>query len=197
MIGARERQRRLISGELHEAALSLVEEHGFSETTVDDIAARAGVARRTFFNHYAVKEDAVLGMTVPQVTDEAVETFRTSAADEFTRIVRLFHTVMSTGTGPTHTYARRRALASVHPELRRRILDYVMGTERRIREVLCCADQTHSSATSEALVMLAGTVLRYTFARHPEAAGSPDQTLLDDAVARATETFRTAMEELR
>lgn len=197
MIGARERQRRLISGELHEAAVALVEERGFADTTVDDIAARAGVARRTFFNHYAVKEDAVLGMTAPEVTDEAVETFRVSTDDEFTRLVRLFHTVMRSGAGPRHTYARRRALAAEHPELRRRVLDYVMGTERRIREVLCSADQTHSPATSEALVMLAGTVLRYTFARNPEAAGSPDQSLLDEAVAQATETFRTAMGELR
>ena len=42
-------------------ALDLFATRGFEETTVDDIAAAAGIGRRTFFRYYASKNDAVWG----------------------------------------------------------------------------------------------------------------------------------------
>jgi AcrR family transcriptional regulator len=42
------------------AAVDLFERKGFAETTVDDIAAEAGISRTTFFRHCATKEAAVL-----------------------------------------------------------------------------------------------------------------------------------------
>lgn len=41
-----------------DAAVELFVERGFNRTTVDDIAERAGISRRTFFNHFATKEAA-------------------------------------------------------------------------------------------------------------------------------------------
>ena len=41
------------------AALTLFEDRGYDDTTVDDIAERAGVGRSTFFRHHRSKEDAV------------------------------------------------------------------------------------------------------------------------------------------
>ncbi|MBB2747156.1 UNVERIFIED_ORG: AcrR family transcriptional regulator [Microbispora rosea subsp. rosea] len=48
-----------ISHRLAEAAVALFDENGYDETTVDDIAARAGVSRSTFFRYYRSKEDAI------------------------------------------------------------------------------------------------------------------------------------------
>ncbi|PZG18150.1 TetR family transcriptional regulator [Nonomuraea aridisoli] len=48
-----------ISRRLAEAAVTLFDENGYDETTVDDIAARAGVSRSTFFRYYRSKEDAI------------------------------------------------------------------------------------------------------------------------------------------
>ncbi len=41
-------------------AVDLFERDGFSTTTIDDIAAAAGISRTTFFRHCATKEAAVL-----------------------------------------------------------------------------------------------------------------------------------------
>jgi mycofactocin system transcriptional regulator len=42
-------------------ALELFATHGFDETTVDDIAAAAGIGRRTFFRYYKSKNDVLWG----------------------------------------------------------------------------------------------------------------------------------------
>lgn len=47
--------------ELERVALDLFATRGFEETTVDDIAAAAGIGRRTFFRYYPSKNDAVWG----------------------------------------------------------------------------------------------------------------------------------------
>lgn len=48
-------------GELERIALDLFTEHGFEATTVDGIAAAAGIGRRTFFRYFASKNDVVWG----------------------------------------------------------------------------------------------------------------------------------------
>ena len=57
--GLRDRRRRETAVEICAAALDLFEEKGVSGTTVDEIAARAGVSPRTFFRLAGTKEDAV------------------------------------------------------------------------------------------------------------------------------------------
>ena len=47
------------SGRLREAALALYLEHGFEQTMVADIAARAGVTARTFFRYFADKREVL------------------------------------------------------------------------------------------------------------------------------------------
>jgi mycofactocin system transcriptional regulator len=47
--------------ELEQVALDLFLRHGFNETTLDDLAAAAGIARRTFFGYYSSKNDVVWG----------------------------------------------------------------------------------------------------------------------------------------
>jgi len=56
----RERRRRELARTIAATAVDLFERNGFSATTIDDIAAAAGISRTTFFRHCATKEAAVL-----------------------------------------------------------------------------------------------------------------------------------------
>ncbi|HOZ58770.1 MAG TPA: TetR family transcriptional regulator, partial [Nakamurella multipartita] len=48
-------------GELERICLEIFSERGFEVTSVDEIAAAAGIGRRTFFRYFKSKNDAVWG----------------------------------------------------------------------------------------------------------------------------------------
>ncbi|MFC1419747.1 TetR family transcriptional regulator [Streptacidiphilus cavernicola] len=52
-------QRQQMRQDLAAAAMELFANQGYEETTVDQIAAAAGVARRTFFRYFRSKEEAI------------------------------------------------------------------------------------------------------------------------------------------
>lgn len=58
-VGIRERKRAETRGAVVRAATELFLERGVTGTSIDDIAAAAGIARRTFFLHFPSKEDVL------------------------------------------------------------------------------------------------------------------------------------------
>ncbi len=50
-------------GRLEKAAMELFSEDGYEQTTVAEIAARAGLSERTFFRHYADKREVLFAGT--------------------------------------------------------------------------------------------------------------------------------------
>ncbi len=58
--GTREKKRRETHQRITEAALRLFMTNGYEATTLDAIAAEAGIARRTFFHYYRSKEEIIL-----------------------------------------------------------------------------------------------------------------------------------------
>ena len=57
---------------LRATALTLFVEHGFDATTVNQVAAAAGVSHMTFFRYFPTKEDVVLDDPYDEVIVEAV-----------------------------------------------------------------------------------------------------------------------------
>jgi len=55
-----ERKRQLVRDELAEAAVKLLADQGFEETTVDQIVAAVGMSRRTFSRYFESKEDVIV-----------------------------------------------------------------------------------------------------------------------------------------
>lgn len=61
-------------GRLEQAALELYLEQGFDETTVAQIAARAGLTERTFFRHFADKREVLFrGRVLAEALEAAIE----------------------------------------------------------------------------------------------------------------------------
>lgn len=70
----REERRLATERRIHRCALRLTDERGLDGYTLDDLAEAAEVSRRTLFNYFPSKTDAVLG-PVPVLPDEVRATF--------------------------------------------------------------------------------------------------------------------------
>lgn len=57
--GRRERRKQEVRGRITEAAIALFAERGCEETTVEDICARAEVARKTFYNYFPSRQHLI------------------------------------------------------------------------------------------------------------------------------------------
>ncbi len=69
----REQRKRETSRALTDEARRLTTEHGFAGFTVEELCAAVGVSRRTFFNYFESKENAVFGFAVIDSRQEALE----------------------------------------------------------------------------------------------------------------------------
>ena len=67
-------------GRLMQAALELYGERGFEQTTVAEIAQRAGLTERTFFRHFADKREVLFSGEVDDLVLSALADARPSAA---------------------------------------------------------------------------------------------------------------------
>ena len=136
----RERRREQTWTAIHEAALKRVREHGMRGTTVEEIAQEAGVSPRTFFNYFPSKEDAVLGLREPVVSEEILETDR--AHEDDNTIIRVTHLLWEVIFQSFH-YAKGkdpRAPYQEFPESAKRIKMHYMKCEQVLTEYLNTID---------------------------------------------------------
>ena len=110
-------------GRVMQAALELFSERGFEQTTVAEIAGRAGLTERTFFRHFADKREVLFAGT-DALRDLLVSSL--TAAPESAAPLDAVTAALETATAPLQErrdYARRRqAVISANAELREREL---------------------------------------------------------------------------
>ena len=121
---------------LAQAAFDLFNEHGYEQTTVDDIAERAGLGRATFFRHYRSKEDVIFpnhDRLLEQVRDRLRSTSHATALAAVSDAVRL---VLLHYLDEGDLARRRYALTSTVPALRDREIVSVARYQRLFREYI-------------------------------------------------------------
>ncbi|WP_255767844.1 TetR family transcriptional regulator [Pseudarthrobacter sulfonivorans] len=73
--GLRERKRRQTRQALTAAARALTAARGLNGFTVEEVCEAVGISRRTFFNYFPAKEDAILGHHDDEHPDELIAAF--------------------------------------------------------------------------------------------------------------------------
>jgi AcrR family transcriptional regulator len=73
--GLRERKRAATRAAITAVARSLTAERGLNGYTVDEVCGQAGISRRTFFNYFPSKEDAIIGHVDDAFPADIVEVF--------------------------------------------------------------------------------------------------------------------------
>ncbi|MEZ5209518.1 MULTISPECIES: TetR/AcrR family transcriptional regulator [unclassified Gordonia (in: high G+C Gram-positive bacteria)] len=199
----REQKRAETLRRIHDAAVELTLRDGLAAATVSDIAERAGVSRRTFFNYFPTKEDAVLGISEPRIPPHALESFLHPAppagddagADRFAQALELTVTTLaSVGPRPSQDIA---VIVGRYPELINRIRSHRDATQQLLVDALTeRLAQQHSPASAadsaRALILLSGAVLRFAHGDDPGPFDDPDPA----AVKNAMTAFRNALKDL-
>ncbi|HVT69861.1 MAG TPA: helix-turn-helix domain-containing protein [Trebonia sp.] len=110
------------SERLAQAALELFAERGYEDTTVIDIARRAGLTKSTFFRHFSDKREVLFGAgTFTGLIVEAVAAAPETAAPLEALACALDAAGREVFTPDRREFAaRRRAVIAANPELRER-----------------------------------------------------------------------------
>ncbi|MBE2314514.1 TetR family transcriptional regulator [Solirubrobacter sp. CPCC 204708] len=110
-------------GRLRDAAMDLYAERGYEQTTVADIAERAGLTARTFFRHFADKREVLFGgsLQLEELMVAAAEAVPADAPPMRAVIAALEATAEPLGQDQPHS-RRRQALITATPELQEREL---------------------------------------------------------------------------
>jgi AcrR family transcriptional regulator len=74
-ITARELKKRTVRSDLTRVARRMTAEHGLHGFTVEDLCEEVGVSRRTFFNYFGGKEEAVFGLDMSLLDGALAEKF--------------------------------------------------------------------------------------------------------------------------
>ncbi|MDA8297048.1 MAG: helix-turn-helix domain containing protein [Actinomycetota bacterium] len=107
---------------LARAALDLFSERGYDDTTVIDIAQRAGLAKSSFFRHFSDKREVLFGGAA---MDDLLTAAIASAPPSFTALEAVGSALDAAGkevftSARRETVLRRRAVIAANPELQER-----------------------------------------------------------------------------
>ena len=191
--GLRERKKRQTRTALVRAALELCEAKGVEHVTVGEIAEAANVSRRTFFNYFSSREEAILGggaqrgellaaCLAGRPVDESVwDALRAAFAD-----------FLASDEEPEREWLARARLVRASPSLiAQQRMDYAQMENRLVAEV---ARRTHTDAdalTPRVIVASAVAAMRVAVNHWIDTPTEPHSLaeVIDGAMARVGAGF--------
>src|SRR5579862_6006911 len=123
-------------GRLEQAAWELFQERGYAQTTVEDIAARAGLTERTFFRHFADKREVLFDGA--ERFQAAVVGPVAAAPQSATALAAVAAGIEGAGSvfPALEVVRRRHAVILANPELQERELTKLASLARSLAEAL-------------------------------------------------------------
>jgi AcrR family transcriptional regulator len=139
--GLRERKKAETRLAVHRAALGLVAEHGFDNVTVEAISDVANISRRTFFNYFADKADAVMYGEEARFRELTAD-MRARPAEEtgWQALRRSTEELLARRGEPDRETVLRNRLARRHPSLLARQLAGLGPLERDLAQAIAERD---------------------------------------------------------
>ncbi|MBB4699637.1 TetR/AcrR family transcriptional regulator [Sphaerisporangium siamense] len=178
---------------LAEAAVALFDENGYDATTVDDIAARAGVSRSTFFRHYRSKDDAIFPDHDALLARIDARLRASTAETAIVAITDAVRIVLAHYVDDADVSLRRYRLVRRVPALRDREISSVARYQRLFREFVGAWLGASPDADLRAELMAASVVAAHNQVLRGwlRAGGTYDPSApLDHALGYVIATFR-------
>lgn len=136
-VGLRERKKQERRRRIEDAAVELFERDGFEATTVEQIAAAADIAPRTFFSYFETKDDVVLADYAERLDRILGELGRRPLdVPAWTALRASFAVVASDYAAEEDRIARRFAIMATTPSVLARSLQLQLGWERALAAAL-------------------------------------------------------------
>lgn len=135
--GLRARNKRERRRRLEDVAMELFERDGFDKTTIEQIAAAAGLAPRTFFSYFSTKDDLVLADYTDRLS-RILDELEQRPADEpaWDALRASFAAVAADYEAEAERLRRRFLIMATNPSVFARSLQLQAGWEQTLTERL-------------------------------------------------------------
>ncbi len=195
----RERKKAETWQAIHEAAANLALDEDTRHVTVEAIASEAGISPRTFFNYFASKEDAILGVRAPRLSELPVNFLDADGLLQRTTELLLVVGRSAYSEGKAELRAR---LFEKYPHLLLRRRELTLQGEDLVHQALAAAMPGHPDWSgglsghgvedaARMLTLAAGVPLRYTLMVPGGVTdGELNQHILDDALDLYQDLYR-------
>ena len=172
-LGLRERKKQERRRCIEDAAIDLFETRGFDGTTIDDIAAAADIAPRTFFYYFPTKEDVVLAdyaARLERIIDALGD--RPASEGSWAALQASFITVAADYEASRDDLIRRFTIMAAHPAVYARSLQLQSGWEDALTDALTQRAGDHIESfesrllASTALACMRSSLRHWTLTGH-------------------------------
>ena len=175
----------------------LTAEHGLAGFTIEEVCDEVEVSRRTFFNYFATKEDAVIGGNSEGDFELLAEAFLAGTPGDWSRalqdLVDLAVAHIESDDADAQAHADLMAALEREPRLLARFIGVTRDRERQIRALIARREGVDENDPRAAAVVSIMAILMQTSAqRFIDPANTDDfATILTTSLA----AFRTVLAE--